>query len=350
MRKKRVTMKDVAKAVGVHVSTVSRALDPKASGRISPDVAAKIRAASRKLRFQPSAAGYLLRTSRSRLVGIVVPDITDPVFPPIIRGLEDGLAAHGYAAILANTDNDARKEAEIVAAMLARSVDGLALASVKYRDKLIETINDVPVVTVGRETNHALAPCVIYDEDDGMRRILAHLVALGHRRIAAVAGPQDISTGRSRHHAFERHRRAMNLPDDKRLVAFAKAFREAEGERCAEALAAAEDFTALVCANDRLALGAIAALRRRGVRCPQDVSVTGINDMPYADRLVPALTTIRVQQYRVGHESAKLLVAAMEGSAPDGAGGGRIVLPVELVTRESTAPAAASRKLQPEPA
>src|SRR5919202_3218941 len=114
MPKNRVTMKDVAKAVGVHVSTVSRALDAKASGRISPEVAAKVRAAARKLRFRPNAAGYSLRTNRSPLVGIVVPDITDPIFPPIIRGFEDGLREHGYPPLLANTDNEAGKEAEIV--------------------------------------------------------------------------------------------------------------------------------------------------------------------------------------------------------------------------------------------
>jgi LacI family transcriptional regulator len=337
MPKNRVTMKDVAKAVGVHVSTVSRALDAKASGRISPEVAAKVRAAARKLRFRPNAAGYSLRTNRSRLVGIVVPDITDPIFPPIIRGFEDGLREHGYAALLANTDNEAGKEAEIVAAMLARSVDGLALASVKYHDKLIRTIGDVPVVTVGRETERPLAPRVIYDEDDGMRRILSHLVSLGHRRVAAIAGPQDVSTGRSRYEAFERYRREMKLSLDKRLVAFAGAFNETEGERCAEKLAAsASNFTAIVCANDRLAIGAIAVLRRRGMRCPDDVSVTGVNDMPYVARLVPALTTVRVQQYRAGHESAKLLVEAIEAPPASRAMLARTVLPVELVVRDST--------------
>lgn len=339
--RKRVTMSDVAELVGVHVSTVSRALDPAASHRISPDVAAKIKRVAKKLGFHPNAAGHSLRTNRSRLIGIVVPDITDPVFPLIIRGLEDALNQRGYASILANTDGDEAKEAAAVDTLLARSVDGLVLASVRWEDKLLKRLEGFPVVTVVRETEDPSVPCVIYDEDSGMRQALDHLVGLGHRRIAAIAGPQAVSTGRSRWLAFDRRRRELKLPTDRRLATFAEKLTEAEGCRCAEQLLAkGGDFTAIMCANDRLAVGALEALARHGLACPQDISVVGFNDMPYADRFVPPLTTVRVQKYRAGVEAAKLMIEVIEaGDDPDRAGV-RTVLPVELVVRASTQPVA----------
>ncbi|MDC7785017.1 LacI family transcriptional regulator [Rhodoplanes tepidamans] len=333
----RPTMSDIAGIVGVHVSTVSRALDPKTCHLISPEIVAKVGEVAAKLGFRPNAAGASLRTNRSRTIGIVVPDITDPVFPPMIRGVEDVLSERGYAVVLANTDGDEAREAEVVASMLARSVDGLALASSRYEDKLIPRIGDVPVVTVFRETTKPVAPCVVFDENCGIRHALTHLVSLGHRRIANIAGPRTISTGYSRWEAFERHRREMKLPLDKRLVVFADGFNEQEGERCAETLLArTSDFTAILCANDRLAVGVIDVLKRYGLRCPDDVSVTGFNDMPYAGRFVPALTTVRVQQYKAGWEAARLLLDAIETGPGRRGKPARIVLPVELVVRGST--------------
>jgi LacI family transcriptional regulator len=262
------------------------------------------------------------------------------VFPPIIRGLEDGLGRHGYSALLANTDGNALREVEIAEIMRARGVDGLALASIKYRDKLIKKagLDTLPLVTVGRHTDDPKVSHVVHDEDGGFRRVLDHLISFGHQHVAYIAGPQDISTGRNRYRAVERHRKQMGLPAERQLVVFARAFNEHEGERCTdELLARSRDFSALVCANDRLAVGAIAALRRHGMNCPQDISVTGFNDMSMVDRLMPPLTTIRIQQYRAGCEAAEILIEAMQ--RPAGERKARhVVLPVELIVRESTKP------------
>lgn len=338
--KKRITMKDVARAAGVNASTVSRALNPKSKHPISADVVKEIQRVSKKLGFRPNAAGHSLKTNKTRLVGVVVPDITDPVFPPIIRGLEDGLGRHGYAAILANTDGDVERESEIVEIMLARGVDALALASVKYHDKLIKRSNlgGLPLVCVGRHTDDPGVARVIHDEDEGLRQILNHLVSYGHRDIACIAGSQDISTGINRLRAFKKHSKALGLEIPRNRVVFAKSFSENEGERCTEDLLVnAGGFSALVCANDRLAIGSIAAFARHGIQCPNDVSVTGFNDMPMVDRLVPPLTTVRIQQYKLGYESANYLVSEIEDQNPplrqfD------LVLPVELVIRGSTKP------------
>lgn len=347
----RPTLKDIARDVGVHVSTISRALNPSSRHAVSPELAEKIRRVSRRRGYRPNAAAYLLKTNRSRTIGVVVPDITDPVFPPIIRGIEDGLAEYDHVAIIGNTDGDAARQAQIIAALQARAVDGLILASVlRQDDGLTRMTAGTPVVTISRQTDDARFSSVVHDEEDGIRQALTHLVSLGHRSIAAIAGPQTVSTGYKRHAAFVRHAAALGL-DGKRLpAAFARAFNEREGERCAEELlAAGRTFTAVVCANDRIAVGAIGGFRRHGIECPGDVSVTGFNDMILVDRLSPALTTVRVAHHRAGIEAARLIVSvSQDGNRTPR----RIVLPVELIVRSSTrsiarAVGAENRILQP---
>lgn len=337
--KKRVTLKDVAEAVGVHVSTVSRALDPKTRHLITAEVAEQILKVSTELDYRQNAAAYSLKTNRTRTIGVVVPDITNPVFPPIIRGIEDRLAASGYVAILANTDGNRRREASITQTFRARGVDGLIMASVEREDDTITRLagEGLPIVTVNRQVDDPAVSSVANDEDEGLRLILGHVAGLGHRHVATIAGPQSLSTGATRLRAFVHHRDLLGLDDDPRLIALSNAFNDDEGDRCAEQLlSSGVPFTAVVCSNDRLAIGAIAALRRHGLSCPGDVSVTGYNDMPMVDRLFPALTTIRVQQYDAGHEGADILLDMIE-TPPDRRRARHVVLPVELVVRQSTA-------------
>jgi LacI family transcriptional regulator len=331
---KRPTLKDIAREVGVHVSTISRALNGASAHAVSADLARKIWRASKRHGYTPNAAAVMLKTNRSRTVGVVIPDITDPVFPPIIRGIEDGLARHGYVAILANTDGDPRRQVQAIETLRPRGIDGLIVASALRHDEDVSRLTaGMAVVTVSRRTDHPRFSSVVHDEDDGMRRVVTHLTSLGHQRLAAIAGPQAVSTGYNRHASYLRHGQALGLEMDRALVAFARTFNEPEGERCTEELlAAGRSFTAVACANDRLAVGAISALRRHGIDCPRDVSITGFNDMALADRLSPALTTIRADHYRAGAEAAGLVVdmLAKRAIAPR-----HVVLPVELVVRQS---------------
>lgn len=328
-------LKDIARDVGVHVSTISRALNPKSTHAISPELTAKIKRASRRRGYKRNAAAAALRTNRFQAIGVVIPDITDPVFPPIIRGIEDALARHDYVAILANTDGDPRRQGRLIETLRGRGVDGLILASVtRHDDEVSRLAAGMAAVTVSRRTADVRFSSVVHDEDDGFRRVLTHLASLGHRRIAAVAGPQTVSTGYNRYSSYVRHCEELRLGTEPPLVALARTFNEMEGERCAEQLLiGGRPFTAVVCANDRLAIGAISAFRRHNVDCPRDVSITGFNDMPLADRLCPPLTTIRVQHYKAGVEAGELIVDIVENGV---AKPRHVVLPVELIVREST--------------
>jgi len=335
-RGSRPTLKDLASKVGVHASTVSRALDAQTSSRLAPRLVEKIRRAALRSGYKPNSAARALKTRRSRTIGVVIPDIADPAFPPIIRGIEEGLSRNDYVAIVASTDGNPRRQQRVLETLCARGVDGLVLASVLRSDPMVSKLTaGIPVTTVIRQTDIPRFSSVLHDEDSGFRLALTHLVSLGHRAIATIAGPQSLSTGHNRHVAFNRHAKLLGVSSDRPLAAFAKAFNEAEGERCTEELlVTGRPFSAIVCANDRLAIGAIAALRRHGLRCPDDVSVTGFNDMPLADRLSPALTTVRVQHFQAGVEAAEIVVDMIENAGTEAPR--HLILPVELVVRSST--------------
>lgn len=344
MARQRITLKDVAGAAGVHPSTVSRALDPRTRSLINPAVAQRILEISRKLNYRPNAAAYSLRTNRTCTIGVLVPDIENPIFPPMLRGIESALLARGYYAILGNTDSDERRERDLASSFISRGIDGLILASVSREDKIVHdtALAGTPIVTVNRRLDNPAISSVVHQEDNGVLRAMTHLVSLGHRRIAALAGPQSASTGAERHNAFLRHRDALGVADDPRLICFATVYTENEGERCMEELIARDiSFTAVLCANDRLAIGAISALERRNVLCPADVSVTGYNDMPMIDRINPPLTTVRIQQHQMGVEAGRIILGMIEGSREPQ----HVVLPVELITRGSTRALAAEPKV-----
>ncbi len=348
MTRRRTTLKDVAEAVGVHVSTVSRALNPATRHFIRAEVADRIVAVCKDLDYRPNAAAYSLRTNRTRIIGVVIPDITNPVFPPIIRGIEDVLIAHGYMAILVNTDGRRQLHASLIATLQARGVDGLIVASLERDDGTVSAVakEGLAVVTVNRRSDDPDISSVTNDEDIGIRLILEHLKAQGHTRVANIAGPLAISTGKNRFDSFERHRRALGFDTAAELVLVADQLNETEGERLAgEAIDKLAGITAIVASNDRLAVGAIAALRKRGVACPAEISVTGFNDMPLVDRLLPALTTVRVQQYEVGRRAAELVLGILEG---DGSNERAVheVMPVELVVRSSTGRASTEQALK----
>ncbi len=341
MEKRRATLKDVADAVGVHVSTASRALHPKTRHLITDELAEKILTAARKLDYQPNSIAYSLRTRRSMTIGVLVPDITNPIFPPIVRGLEDVLVPRGYTTLVVNTDGDAAKAATHIQMLRGRGVDGLIVASAERKDKtLAEVMEDqLPIVAVNRSADQPNLSAVINDEAAGLDAVVSHLYKLGHRRIGHIAGPQRLSTGLARRKAFESSIKAVGLELKPERIVEAKRFSEVEGKRCAhELLDRNPDLTAIVGGNDLLALGAITAMAERGLACPKDISVTGFNDMPFVDRLAPPLTTVRIQPYETGRHAAEAILDQIETPIEDRQP--RIeIMPVDFIIRGSTGPA-----------
>lgn len=312
MKKTLITIKEVAAASGVHASTVSRALNDETRDMVSKPVADKVLAVARKLGYlrNPLASG--LRTRRSHTIGVLIPDITNPVFPPIIRGIERTLAAAGYISVLADSDSHERNTQNIVESLLGRQVDGLILATAYRKDPVVDKCIEkgVPLVLVNRLVDKARVAAVVNDDDFGIRLALEHLLGLGHREIAFVGGPQNTSTGYHRYLAFLAATKEHGLKIDRSLVVNGKSFSEAEGQACLTKIIAENDrrFTAVVAANDLLALGCFDALTAHGMRCPDDVSVSGFNHMPFVDRFTPSLTTVHIPHDELGAQAAQLLL------------------------------------------
>jgi LacI family transcriptional regulator len=338
-----VTLKDVALRAGVHPATASRALNPETRILVSEDTARRVLDAAEALGYSPNPVARSLRTRRSHTIGVLIPDLNNPLFPPIVRGLEDRLAAAGYVALIGNTDSDDQRERIIFDQMRARHVDGLVLATARLRHPLLAEASraEIPVVLINRLAQDYSFPSVTVDNERGVRMAISHLAGLGHRRIAHIAGPQEMSTGLSRYRGFVTAMESSGLPVDPGLVVFAKAFTVEEGLRCTRLLldqcAARPNqpgCTAIFAANDMLAVGCYSALDEAGLNCPEEMSVVGFNDMPFIDRLRPPLTTIRFPHYQVGTEAAQLLLERIaEHTAPVKI----LYLAPELIIRGSTA-------------
>ena len=306
-----VTIKDVAAAARVHPATASRALNPETRILVSDKTARRVLRAAKSLGYRPNPIARNLRTRRSRTIGVLIPDLTNPLFPPIIRGLEDRLADAGYVALIGNTDGDVARERLVFEQMRARHVDGFVLATARLKDPVLAEAAraELPVVLVNRVTEGYSFPAVCVDNERGSQLVVSHLAGLGHRQIAYIAGPQDVSTGPSRLRGFMAGLQACGLQADADLITYATSFSIQEGLRCGrELVRGSRRWSAVAAANDMLAVGCYSALEEAGLRCPDDVSVVGFNDMPFIDRLRPALTSVRFPHYQVGTEAAQLLL------------------------------------------
>lgn len=334
-------LRDVAELAGVHTATASRALNPATRGLVSEETAARVEGAAATLGYTVNPIARSLKTNRSTTIGVVVPDLTNPLFPPIQRGIDDVLRPLGYSILLVNTDNDKDLEGALVASLRARKVDGLIMATALLDDPRMSRLaaEGIPLVQINRRMEGVTLPSVTGDDADGIYQAVRHLAGLGHRDIAHLAGPQTTSTGQVRLRAYRQGLQDLGLPYRDELVFKCDAWVEAEGVRgLSQLLDQGLTFTAVLAGNDMLALGCYDVLRERGISCPEEMSVVGFNDMPIVDKLSPPLTTVHIPHYQVGVESARLLLDRIENET---APAKSVLLPLELVVRGSTAPPAA---------
>jgi LacI family transcriptional regulator len=330
------TLRDVAARAGVHPGTVSRALNPETRALVKPQTAQRVLKAAEALGYQPNPIARGLKTNRSMTVGVVIPDLTNPLFPPIVRGIEDVLMPAGYSPLLINTDNNAEREAQLVSSLRGRQVDGFLFATARLKHQLIADLaaEGVPIVLVNRRLDTPDLPTVTTDDGAGVVMALRHLVDLGHSEIAYIAGPRWTSTGQARLRAFKMGMADLGL-DSSRVVE-SNMWSEQQGEEALEKLLDRfSGFTAVLAGNDLLALGCYDLMQKRSIDCPGELSVVGFNNMPLVDKVRPALTTVGLPHYQIGSEAARLLLERIrQPQAPPKS----VLLPLSLVVRESTAP------------
>lgn len=334
-----MTIRDVARAAGVHISTVSRALDPAKASLVAPATRARVLSAAEELGYRPHLIASGLRRGQTRTVGVVVPDLGNTLYAPLARGVAHALDRGGYMPMVADTQDDHERFRRILQHLQGRRVDAVITTAARAGDTrslLAFAASGVPVVLAVRTLHDSGLPAIVHDDAGGGRIAAEHLLGLGHRRLAQVRGPADVEPFVLRARGFEeavcRAGAELVCP-----VAEAAEPTDVEGERVMHALLGASGAppTAVFVHNDTMALGALKALRAVGLRCPQDVSVIGYNDVPVAAHSWPPLSTVRLPAYDIGRLAGGLAIEFVE--EPDGQRKS-VTVPPTLVVRESTAP------------
>jgi LacI family transcriptional regulator len=333
----KLTLQEVARRAGVDKSTASRALNPQTRSQVKAETAERVLRVAKAAGYLPNGIARGLRIKRSYTVGILVPDITNPFFPPVLRGLDDVFSGSGYQTLIANTDDEDTREESAYHAFIERQVDGLVVGVASFQDELLDSaINSgIPVVLLNRQVGRSDVSAVCSDDENGISLAVEHLASLGHRSIAHVAGRMESSTGYARHRAFTYAMESLGLHADPDLIVVSDRLTEEAGERATlELLRRTTDMTAIVAATDMLALGCYDALEQSGLTCPDDISVVGHNDVRFADKVRPPLTTVRVPQYQLGTMAARALLDQMTDAqhSPQ-----TVLLQPQLIVRGSTA-------------
>lgn len=320
------TIRDVARLADVHVSTVSRALDPAKQRLIAEVTRQRILAAVDELGYRPHRGASGLRRGQTRTIGVVVPDLGNPLYAPFLRGVARVLDATGFMPLVADTEDDADRLVRILRHLEERRVEAVITTAARQADVALLTqlrAAGTEVVLAVRTLPDSGLPTVPYDDVLGGRLAVEHLLELGHRRIAQVQGPLDVEPFRARSEGCDRALASAGLGVVARVEP-ATSPTVAAGERHAlELFEACGDTppTGLFVQNDLLALGTLSALRFRGLRCPDDVSVVSYNDAFFAAYTQPALTTVRVPAYEIGVAAGRLAVRHVECGDDERAGG-----------------------------
>lgn len=335
----RVTIKDIAKMCGVSITTVSRTINGRAQG-VGAETRQRILDAVEQSGYQPNQIARSMITKKTNTMALVIPDVCNPFFAELARGVGDACAEAGYHLFLCNTDSSAQQEVGQVQFLRERLVDGIILTTqnaVEENDFIRDFIaQDYPFVLVERYVKGVECPLqVTLDNRGGIELLVDHLVEQGHRRIAYVNGPQQAVNAALRYEGYRRALERHHLPFDAALVAEGDYKMQTGYDATKQLLEQQKErFTALLLANDLMAIGACNAIADMGLSVPQDLSVVGFDNLPLTGMVQPRVTTAGVSINQLGHTAAELLLQRLAGRKEER----HIFLPCELVPRNSVQP------------
>lgn len=328
-------IRDVAALAQVSPITVSRVLN--SPDTVSPATRARVEAAIEELGYVPNQIARSLRSNRTNTLALVLTDITNPFWTSVARSVEDAASAQGFNVILCNTDESQTKQEEYLSVLLRKRVDGYLLVPARSEASAVESIlrQKAPVVVLDRRVPGAAVDVVRSDSEAGVYELTSHLIGLGHRQIAMLSGPAVVSTAQERVDGYRRALHEAGLAVEERWIRVGE-FTVESGYAMARLLLTETELpTALLGANNFVALGAMRAIREAGLRIPTDISVVCVDDIP--DWLVgePFLTVAAQSPYEVGRQATELLLRQIREPGVHPAQ--EILLPTELIVRRSTA-------------
>ncbi|UBV42330.1 LacI family transcriptional regulator [Deinococcus taeanensis] len=325
-----VTLAQVAHEAGVSPSTVSRILNGTAN--VTPEKRARVEAVITRLNYRPNPQAQALAGGRSLTIGVITPSLHSTFYGEALAGIEAALNDTPYHPIVISGQWRTEREQEALDVLLARRVDAVIMMGGILDDEILQHVaRRVPLIAVGRDVR-GLGDCsIVMDNREGMRRIAHHLLALGHRTFAYITGAERQQDAVERRVAFTEALAEAGVQLSPTLVRSGNYTEEGGLLAAAELLEAGEPFTAMVCANDQMALGARLTLYRRGLTVPDDMSLTGFDDVFTSSLMTPPLTTVRQAIYDIGVVAAREALSLLEGQPA-----GRQVFVPELIVREST--------------
>ncbi len=334
------TIKDIARQAGVSHTTVSRALHN--NPLISDETTRRIQGIAAELNYHPSFVARSLKTNRSQALGVIVSHIDDPFFSEILQGIDDVAQASGYSLFIAASQHDLGREKAIVQTMREHRVDGVILCSPRYAREQGHPLylSDIPLVAINNQAEDDYPFSIYHDDVDGAQQVCGHLIGLGHRRIGFLG---DATSGRTTQERLAGFRQTMarasleSTPEFIHLVPGSSALLGYEAvqyylnlEHCP---------SALMCYNDMLAVGVLKGLRLAGLRVPEDISVTGFDNITVSEYTAPPLTTIDQPKRFLGAEAARMMLDQLAN--PPGSGDNNPIikrLKGTLLIRGSTSP------------
>lgn len=337
------SLRHVAELAGVSVATASRVMSGS-THPVSELTREKVLSAANTLSFEPNRLARALVTARSQTVGVIVHDISDPYFGDIVKGLEDGLAPHDYRLFVSSSERDAAKELDYLRAFQAHQVDAIVLAASSITDPdYITALETIATRFISRGgvmialSDHTLdMPRVRFDNRKAVSEMIGYLAERGHRQVGYIGGPSDLEVSAVRRAGFEAAVAEYGLASGPEYMVNG-GFSITGGETAMARLIESTEVTAVLAANDLMAIGATRHLLAAGLSVPEKVSVAGFDDIPLAAYGPVPLTTMRVPTYEIGLSGAGLLLQALAGEDPTD-----VVLTGEIVERESVGPAPGS--------
>nr|WP_297284326.1 LacI family DNA-binding transcriptional regulator [uncultured Agathobaculum sp.] len=322
---------DVAHEAGVSLATVSRVISGQTSVR--PETRDRVLKAIQKLNYQPNALARQLRTQETKTAIVIVPNIQNALTHEVVFGIESAAESHGYQVLVADMRSQPSIESHYLNAIQQRQVDGIISMSASMTQKLIQQVADqYPLVMAVQDFESCNIPCVSIDNAAASRTAMLHLIRMGHRNIAHITASTSLLLYRERYNSYCQTLEEHGLPVTPELIRHGEASFEGGYAQAEALLASGKAFTAIFAAGDTMAIGAIKALKKHGVRVPQDCAVVGFDDIELAAFWDPALTTIRQPKTQIGQVAFRKLLTLMKKepllSMHD-------ILPHELIIRES---------------
>jgi LacI family transcriptional regulator len=329
------TIKEVAERAGVSIATVSNAIS--GTRRVGKARMARVLAAIKELDYHPNEVARSLKVKQTRMLGMVLPDITNPFFSDLIRGAEDAALERGYLLVTANTDEQVEREVRIVAALRSRRVDGILLAATASKSEThLKSVvaAGIPIVCLDRMAPGLALDGVLADNVRGTQECVRHLIRAGHRQIAIITGSMELQIAHERLKGYRAAFKEANIPIQNELIMEGD-FREEAGYRLGkQLLLRRERPTAIFASNGVMMLGLLIALDELGVKCPEEIALATFDDLPFAHSFHPHLTAVAQPANAIGYQGTMLLLDRIEGKRSDGPV--EVRLAPELKIREST--------------